>query len=344
MDCGITPCLARTYRSICIGEAITVTPSQGPVGQTVTVTGTGWQDHASRGIDVPIWIGFGNQVADGHPDANGKFSVSFAIPLNLPSAPDFANGKLTISAIIGNGGSADAIYTVTTAATGTTTSPTTGQSQPTPGWYKNSDPSVIAELNTGLRVTWENSYIYEHPGADNLYWYAEIVYFNNGSQNLTLNCTGLADPALAKEHLRGTEGIPPDGDGYVAADETFCSRNHDFSMTLKPGETHYEWSIFHNVPPGGEIALEWAPFGSSPWVNPWYSSFSASPPDECSPELVTLGMCQHDACVFRHNNTIPVIQKEVGHVAWGWRVPGSNPEQWDLALWYLSRLKYALMS
>ena len=94
------------------GEAIAVSPLLGPVGRTVTVIGTGWQDLGSRGIDVPIWIGFANQVADGHPDANGNFSVSFTIPLTLPPPPDFSNGKLTISAIIGNGGSADAIYTV----------------------------------------------------------------------------------------------------------------------------------------------------------------------------------------------------------------------------------------
>jgi hypothetical protein len=72
----------------------------------VTVIGTGWREHGTRGTDVPIWIGFANVVARGHPDANGRFSVSFTI---LPSTPQ---GDLIISAIIGNGGSADTIYTV----------------------------------------------------------------------------------------------------------------------------------------------------------------------------------------------------------------------------------------
>ena len=38
-------------------ETITVSPLLGRAGQTVTVSGTGWQEHGSRGIDVPIWIG-----------------------------------------------------------------------------------------------------------------------------------------------------------------------------------------------------------------------------------------------------------------------------------------------
>ena len=93
-------------------EAISVSPSSGPVGQAVIVTGTGWHEHAVRGLDVPIWIGFGNEVARGHPDANGEFSVGFAIPIN-PPPEEFINGKLRICAIIGNGGAALAFYTVT---------------------------------------------------------------------------------------------------------------------------------------------------------------------------------------------------------------------------------------
>ena len=123
-------------------EAITVTPTQGPTGRLVTVTGTGWQDLGSRGIDVPIWIGFANQVADAHPDANGNFSVSFTIPINLPGPPDYVNGKLTVSAIIGNGGSADAIYTVDVAQS--------------PGWYSGG-PTTIYTDNSGLAIIWENS-------------------------------------------------------------------------------------------------------------------------------------------------------------------------------------------
>jgi hypothetical protein len=121
--------------------------------------------------------------------------------------------------------------------------------------------SIISELNTGLRVTWANSYIYQHPGTVNLYWYAQVEYRNMGSQNLPINCVGLTDPSLFKEHIRGTEGLPPSASGYVPADETFCSRNPNFTGIIEPGGAHYDWAIFHNVPPGGEVSLEWGPFG-----------------------------------------------------------------------------------
>jgi hypothetical protein len=35
---------------------ITLSPEQGPAGTQVTVTGSGWEEHASRGISVPIEI------------------------------------------------------------------------------------------------------------------------------------------------------------------------------------------------------------------------------------------------------------------------------------------------
>lgn len=87
-------------------EAIVVNPLVGRAGDTVTVIGTGWREHGTRGIDVPIWIGFANEVARGHPAVNGTFIVQFNIPSSSPE------GELTISAIIGNGGSADALYIV----------------------------------------------------------------------------------------------------------------------------------------------------------------------------------------------------------------------------------------
>jgi hypothetical protein len=91
---------------------ITVSPEQGPAGTQVTVTGTGWEEHASRGISVPIEIGFANEVARGYPDANGKFSVSLTIPTEAEV------GELELLAIIGNGGSADATFTVSPPVTG----------------------------------------------------------------------------------------------------------------------------------------------------------------------------------------------------------------------------------
>jgi hypothetical protein len=168
------------------------------------------------------------------------------------------------------------------------------QPQPTPGWYRNSGaggPSSTIFEEPRLRITWENSYIYQHPGTDNLYWYAQITYFNKTNQPLPLTCSGVANPSLVMEHIRGTEGIPINGDGVVAAEETFCSRNPNLNHSIDPGGTHYSWAIFHNVPPGGEVSLEWMPFGRSGWVNPWQSSFNAPPPAECPQELVNFGTC-----------------------------------------------------
>lgn len=94
------------------GEAISVSPPSGPAGQSVTIFGTGWYDHARLGYDVPILIGT-TEVGHGKPkpNDNGEFSVGITIPLNPPPS-EIVNGKLRISAIIGNGGSADAFYTI----------------------------------------------------------------------------------------------------------------------------------------------------------------------------------------------------------------------------------------
>jgi hypothetical protein len=114
-----------------------------------------------------------------------------------------------------------------------------------------------------------------------------------GNQPLPVICPGATDPSLAKEHIRGDQGIPPDGDGYVPAEETFCSRNPTFTATLAPGETFYYWAIFHNVPSHGQLSLELShdPPTRSAWLNPWQSPFSAPQPAECPQELVTLGTC-----------------------------------------------------
>jgi hypothetical protein len=168
--------------------------------------------------------------------------------------------------------------------------PTYAAAQPTPlapGWYRNSGPSVIYE-DSELTIIWENSYIYPYPGNDPLYWYAEVVYFYNGNQTFNIRCAGEDEFPPVKEHMRGTANA-----GYVEAEETLCSRNPDFTITLQPGEAFSNWVIFHNVPwPGSEVSLEWEPYGFSEWVDPWYSPFNAPPPAECPPELVTLGTCQ----------------------------------------------------
>lgn len=92
--------------AVAVGEAIRVSPSSGPAGSTVTVSGTGWEEHGSRGISVPIAID-GVSVATAHPNASGTFRVRATIPKK-------ASGTVRISAIIGNGGAAEATFKVGT--------------------------------------------------------------------------------------------------------------------------------------------------------------------------------------------------------------------------------------
>jgi len=266
LSCSLVP--AKAFAR----EAIAVNPLQGPAGRIVTLTGTGWQDHGSRGLNTPIRIGSTGQVVNGHPDSNGNFSVNFTIPSST------SKGPLTISAIIGNGGSADAIYTVDDAQS--------------PGWY-GGGPSILYEDNSGLVILWERSYIYRHPGHDNLYWYAQVRFLNTSSQDVKITCPHPLNLSDFKENIRGTQGIPTNALGFVPADETFCSRNPNFTRTLKPGEFQYDWAIFHNVPSGGEVSLSWGQYGSSGWLNPWFRVYppNISPPAECPSELTKLGTC-----------------------------------------------------
>jgi hypothetical protein len=250
------------------------------VGKVVTATGLAWP----AGTNILIY--FESQVIGGPvtADAHGEFTVSFTVPNRQPGLYPvfFTDGKANFSPS----------FTITTAPL--------SQSPPSPGWYRNSGASgssLLYQDSSGLRILWGNSYIYQHPGQDNLYWYAEVIYLNMGSQPVKHTCVGGANPSLTKEHIRGAEGIPPDGDGYVSAEETFCSRNPNFTGSIEPGGAHYSWAIFHNVPPGGEVSLEWGAgswSGSSGWVDPWYQPYplNTQPPVACPPELVALGTCQ----------------------------------------------------
>jgi hypothetical protein len=102
-----------TASASAVGEQITISPTSGPPVTTVTVNGSGWQDHASRGWDVPIQID-GRTLATAHPDANGNFSVQITIPES--AAP---GSKLRIDALLGNGSSASAWFDVTESGSGT---------------------------------------------------------------------------------------------------------------------------------------------------------------------------------------------------------------------------------
>ncbi|MEU9037380.1 IPT/TIG domain-containing protein [Streptomyces sp. NPDC048352] len=92
------------------GGNISLSPSSGPAGSTVRVIGTGWEEHGSSGIDVPITVA-GSPVAVAHPNAAGTFRLTIKIPAS-------ASGSVEVSAIIGNGGAASAQFTVTDGTTG----------------------------------------------------------------------------------------------------------------------------------------------------------------------------------------------------------------------------------
>ena len=92
-------------------QAISISPTEGPAGTVETITGTGWKYPGENNESVPIWIGVANEVARGYPDTNGNFSASAKIPLDSPP------GQLTLAAIVGNGGSADAYFNVTAGPT-----------------------------------------------------------------------------------------------------------------------------------------------------------------------------------------------------------------------------------
>jgi hypothetical protein len=166
-----------------------------------------------------------------------------------------------------------------------------------PGWYRNSGPAIIHE-DSELKITWENSYVYPYPGRDALYWYAQVVYLYKGSATFDIRCVPEGFQPVG-EHMRGTPHS-----GFVAAEETFCSRNRDSTITLKPGEAFYDWVIFHNVPwIGGQVLLEWPAYESwqeAQWVDPWNSLYPSEspPPPECPTELVTLGTCHPGGAIW----------------------------------------------
>ena len=97
-----------TASASAVGEPITISPTSGPPGTTVTVNGSGWQGYS----DVPIQID-GKTLATAHPDANGNFSVRITIPKDATPG-----SKVRIDALYGNGGSANAWFNVTEGSPG----------------------------------------------------------------------------------------------------------------------------------------------------------------------------------------------------------------------------------
>lgn len=72
------------------------------------------------------------------------------------------------------------------------------------GWYRTTEineiPYLVYEDNSALRIVWEKSYVYKHPGKSPLYWYLEVIYLNRGRQALPIQCISVNSAGRPKAH------------------------------------------------------------------------------------------------------------------------------------------------
>jgi hypothetical protein len=188
--------------------------------------------------------------------------------------------------------------------------PALATAQPFPGsipaWYSNSPQGTLIYQDAAIQIVWNHSYVYLAPGNAALYWYAQVMYQNVGKTTLSLKCAGPVLVEADREIPQGSlyiredmEGTP--NSGYVDAAETLCIMDPSFRRILQPGEVHYDWAIFPNVPwkvEGSLASLGWGPYGFSAWADPWSSPTSRilgnvqlPAPAECPSELVSLKTC-----------------------------------------------------
>jgi len=109
--------LAASGTFTVVTPTISISPSSGVMGTTVTVTGSGWNPDA-RGV---VTLGGGLTALTAIPDVSGAFSAAIAIPGNVGTAG--ATVWFTAWDVLGNTATAQA-FTVTAAAI--TLSPTSG--------------------------------------------------------------------------------------------------------------------------------------------------------------------------------------------------------------------------
>src|SRR3954470_15717929 len=82
---------------------ISISPTSGPAGSKVTVTGSGWIDYVVDGVLITL-DGVGIVVA--HPNDGGNFTTVISIPDSYPP------GAHSVSAIYGNGSGWTVAFTV----------------------------------------------------------------------------------------------------------------------------------------------------------------------------------------------------------------------------------------
>ena len=106
--------LASPVPAAAQGATIELSPTSGPPGTSITVTGTNWTHPSwADGVPINIYQNYGNgnlkRLAEAHsgpPDNAGNFRISMTIPASAEA------GLVTVGTLTGGGYAPDADFTV----------------------------------------------------------------------------------------------------------------------------------------------------------------------------------------------------------------------------------------
>jgi Peptidase family M23/CARDB len=247
-----------TESASAVGEQITINPTSGPPGTTVTVNGSGWQDHASRGWDVPVQIN-GVTLATAHPDANGNFSVRITIPES--AAP---GSRVRIDALLGNGGSASAWFDVTEPASGS----------PGGSTGNDIDLEVIKIKPLGQRICAGSKKTFQasirnkgssESGFFNIQWIADDAKrFDGGHYSIPAESTDTHDHKW-KKLSAGKHNLVFIADFDKQKSET-DEKNNRFTLTFRADKCSSTPTQPPSTPKQPSLTLPWSPTdGATTW-------------------------------------------------------------------------------
>jgi hypothetical protein len=134
------------------------------------------------------------------------------------------------------------------------------------GTYPDPDALISSDYD-GFQVTWTATSVQPYSSGVPLAWTIGITYQNIESASVTLGCPGdWADAAFVGETMSGGDG----NDGTVAASDTTCSDNPNWTATVPPGGTVEVDATFRNVPwPGVAVVITWGDAGTSAAIYPF---------------------------------------------------------------------------
>jgi serine/threonine protein kinase len=134
------------------------------------------------------------------------------------------------------------------------------------GTYPDPDALISSDYD-GFQVTWTATSVQPYSSGVPLAWTIGITYQNIESASATLGCPGdWADAAFVGETMSGGDG----NDGTVAASDTTCSDNPNWTVTVPPGGTVEVDATFGNVPwPGVAVVVTWGDAGTSAAIYPF---------------------------------------------------------------------------